>query len=48
MNSRQKRIESLNIEIKEMKSLISDLRQEIEINSEKFDEVKQEAQNELK
>ena len=48
MNIRQKRIESLNSEIKEMKHLISDLKQEIEIKSSDFEEVKCEAQKELK
>lgn len=48
MNIRQKRIESLNNEIKDMKHLISDLKQEIEIKSSDFEEVKQEAQKELK
>ena len=48
MNIRQKIIESLNNEIKDMKHLISDLKQEIDIKSNDFEEVKQEAQKELK
>jgi prefoldin subunit 5 len=48
INIRQKRVESLSHEIKEMKHFIDDLKQDIDIKSNELKQIRNEAHREIK